>query len=73
MGLVVPVPENPISENFLTPLMLGSLVVKDHSAKGLAQGMLSCIREFGIEDNQLEGIGVDGQYIDLGVKNTRYS
>ena len=57
-----------MSENYLTPLMLGSPIVKDHSGKGLAEGMLSCTRDFGIDDNQLEGIGVDGQYIHLGVK-----
>ena len=68
IGIIVSVPDNPISENFLTLLMLGSPVVTDHSAKGLAQGMLSCARDFGVEENQIEGIGVDGQYIHLGVK-----
>ena len=50
--------------------MLGSSVVKDHSAKGLDQGMLSCARDFGVEDNQIEGIGANCQYIHLGVKST---
>ena len=48
--------------------MLGSSVVKDPSAKGLDQGMLSCARDFGVEDNQIEGIGANCQYIHLGVK-----
>jgi len=38
--------------------MLKSPVVKDHSAKGLAQGMLSCSKDFGVENNQVEGIGI---------------
>ena len=29
MGLIVPVPENPMSESFPTPLIFGSPVVKD--------------------------------------------
>ena len=43
-------------------------MAKDHSAKGLAQEILSCARDFGVEDNQVEGIGADGQYIHLGAK-----
>ena len=33
-------------------------MVKDHSAKGLAQGILSCARDFSVEDNKVQGIDI---------------
>ena len=68
MGLIVPFPENPLSSDFLAPLMLGSSVVKEHDAIGLAASMLKELREYGATDSQLEGVAVDGQYIKLGIK-----
>eukprot|EP00794_Sanderia_malayensis_P004949 gene4949-5598_t len=68
MGLVVPIPENSLSSDFLVSIMLGSSVVKEHDAIGLATSMLKEFREFGATDSQLEGVAVDGQYIKLGIK-----
>ena len=53
-AMIVPVPENPLAQSLLVPLMICSPPVKDHSA-------------FGVEDSQIEGEGFDGQYINLGV------
>ena len=67
MDAILPVPENPLSENFLCPIQLAVPHVTDHSVEGLANQMLGVIHEAGIDDTQLSGFGVDGQYIKLGV------
>ena len=65
-ALILPVPENPLSQSFLVPVMLELPPVLDHTADGLASQMLTLFHNAGAEDSQLEGIGVDGQYIKLG-------
>ena len=67
LALIVPIPENPLSEPLLTPVMLELPPVVDHTADGLSSQMLHFFHEAGVEDSQLEGVGVDGQYIKLGV------
>ena len=69
MGLVLPVPENPLSEPFLCPIHLNVPHVTDHTADGLAEQMLGVLHEAGVEDSQISGFGVDGQYIKMGVLN----
>ena len=65
-ALILPVPENPLTEKFLNPIMLDLPPVTDHTADGLSDQMLGLMRGAGCEDSQLEGIGVDGQYIKMG-------
>ena len=67
-GVVLPVPENPLTQDFLVPIMLDIPTVKDHSAAGLAISAKETFISFGFADNMLEGIGVDGEYIKKGVK-----
>ena len=67
-GVIVPVPENPLTQDFLVPLMLDIPTVKDHSAAGLAVSAKEIFNSFGFSDDMLEGIGVDGEYIKKGVK-----
>ena len=68
-GVIIPVPENPLSESFLFPIMLALPTVKDHSAEGLAVSVKKVFNSFGFSDDMLEGIGVDGEYIKKGVKS----
>ena len=65
-ALILPQPENPLSEPFLIPIMLEVPPVIDHTADGLSSQLLYLIHDAGVEDSQLEGMGVDGQYIKLG-------
>ena len=65
-ALVVPVPENPLSQPLLNPLMMELPPVIDHTAEGLSDQMLELLHNAGVEDCQLEGIGVDGQYVRTG-------
>ena len=67
IGLIVPVPENPLSGSFLVPVLLETPTVKDHTAEGLAQQVLDVVHAAGVEDHQVQGGGVDGQYILMGV------
>ena len=67
-GVIVPVPENPLSQDFLVPIMLDIPPVKDHSAVGLAVSAKEVFNSFGFADDKLEGIGVDGEYVKKGVK-----
>ena len=68
-GVIVPVPENLLSQEFCVPIMLDIPPVKDHSAVGLAIYAREVFNSFGFADSQLEGIGVDGEYIKKGVKS----
>ena len=65
-ALILPVPENPLPQPFLNPVMLDLPPVADHTAEGLSDQMLELMRGAGVADSQLEGVGVDGQYIKLG-------
>ena len=60
IGLIVPVPENPLSGSFLVPVLLETPPVKDHTAEGLAQQVLDVVHAAGVEDHQVQGGGVDG-------------
>ena len=67
-GAVIPVPENSLSQNFLFPVILALPTVQDHSAEGLALNVKEIFNSYGLADDMLEGIGVDGEYIKKGVK-----
>ena len=67
IGMIVPTPENPMSESFLVPVLLETPPVKDHTAVGLAVQVKQAVNEAGVEDHQIQGGGVDGQYILMGV------
>ena len=65
-ALILPIPENPLCQPFLNPVMLELPPVADHTAEGLSDQLLGLMRDAGVVDSQLEGVGVDGQYIKLG-------
>ena len=69
IGLIVPTPENPMTESFLVPVFLETPPVQDHTAVGLATQVKKVVNEAGVEDNRIQGGGVDGQYILMGVWN----
>ena len=51
------------------PVFLETPPVQDHTAVGLATQVKKVVNEAGVEDNQIQGGGVDGQYILMGVWN----
>ena len=67
IGLIVPTPENPMTESFLVPVLLATPPVKDHTALGLAEQVKGVVTGAGVVDGQEQGGGVDGQYILMGV------
>ena len=66
----IPVPENPLTKDLIVPLMLEVPPVQNHSAEGLAMSMTAkqVFNSAGLSDDQLEGLGWDGEYIKKGVK-----
>ena len=50
------------------PLCLEVPAVTEHDAGGLARLSKSVLNKAGAENSQLEGIGVDGEYVKKGVK-----
>ena len=68
-ALLVPCPENNLDQSFIVPLCLDLPAVKQHDAKSLALTAKQVYNDFGCEDNQLEGIAVDGEYIKKNVKS----
>ena len=67
-AVVIPVPENPLSQPLLVPICLDVPTVTDHSISGLAKLSKSVLNNVGAEDTQLEGIAVDGEYVKKGIK-----
>ena len=67
-GAVIPVPENSLSQNFHFTVMLALPTVQDHSAEGLALNVKEVFNNYGLANEMLEGIGVDGEHIKKGVK-----
>ena len=67
-ALIVPVPENSLSQPLLVPLCLEVPPVTELHAAGLASLSKSVLNNAGAEDFQLEGIGVDGEYVKKGFK-----
>ena len=69
-AIIVPVPENPLSQPLLVPLMLDVPIVKGdgYDADGLSKMAKKILNDAGAEDQQLEGIGWDGEYVKKGVK-----
>ena len=68
-ALIIPVPENPLSQPLLVPVCLEVPPVTEHSIPALAKMAKSVINSFGVEDKQLEGIAVDGEYVRKGIKD----
>ena len=67
-GLIIPVPENPLGSNLVEALMLDVPVVRHHDVESLAVYAKDVFTNSGCEDEQFEGMGVDGEYIKKGVK-----
>ena len=68
-AIIIPVPENPLSQPLLVPICLEVPTVTDHSVSGLAKLSKSVLNNVGAEDTQLEGIAVDGEYVKKGIKD----
>ena len=66
-AMLTPVPENPLSEHLIVPVMMPVPVVKHGDAIGLANMSKEIFNEAGAKDHQLEGLGWDGQYVKMGV------
>ena len=67
-AVIIPVPENPLTKDLIVPLMLEVPPVQNHSAEGLAMTAKKVFNSAGLSDDQLEGLGWDGEYIKKGVK-----
>lgn len=65
-AIIAPVPENSLSQNLLVPLMLDVPTLKQHDADGLAKSAKNILNDAGVDDEQLEGVGCDGEYILKG-------
>ena len=63
ISLIVPTPENPMTESFLVHVLLATPPVKDHTALGLAEQVKGVVTGAGVVDGQVQGGGMDGQYI----------
>ena len=61
-ALIVPVPENPLSQPLLVPLCLEVPAVTELDAAGLARLSNDVLNKTGTEDIQPKGIGVDGKH-----------
>ena len=68
-AVVIPVPENPLGQDFLKPMMLEVPSMPNLSANGLASTAKEIFNDAGFLDDQLEGLGWDGEYVKKGVKN----
>ena len=62
-AIIIPVPENPLSQSLLVPVCLEVPPVQEHSVAALAKLSKSVLNNAGVEDEQLEGIAVDGEYV----------
>ena len=58
-----------IFQGFLKPMMLEVPPVPVLSAVGLATTAMEVLCDSGISDDQLEGVGWDGEYVKKGVKD----
>ena len=67
-AMVIPVPENSLSQPLIVPVCLDVPTVTDHSVEGLAALATAELTKIGAEDSQLEGIAVDGEYVKKGIK-----
>ena len=68
-AIILPVPENSLSQPLLVPLMLDVPTVTEYDASGLAKMAKKILNDAGAEDNQLEGLSWDGEYVKKGVKS----
>ena len=68
-AIIVPVPENQMSQPLLVPVFLDLPPVQQHDIASLAKLSKSVMTRFAIEDKQIEGIAVDGEYMKKGIKN----
>ena len=67
-AIVIPVPENNLSQPLIVPVCLDVPPVTDHSIAGLAELVKAELNKIGADDSQVEGIAVDGEYVKKGIK-----
>ena len=68
-AIVVPVPENPLSQPLIVPVFLDLPPVQQHDIASLAKLSKSALDMFGVEDRQLEGVAVDGEHVKKRIKD----
>ena len=54
--IIMPVPENPLSQPLLVPVCLDVPPVVDHSIAALAKLSITVVNNFGAKDEQIEGV-----------------
>ena len=54
-GIITPIPENDLTEDFLVPIILDLPVCKDLTTDGLANIAKNTLKEFGISDSEVQG------------------
>ena len=62
----IPISKNPLSQDFLKPMILEIPLMPNLSANGLAKEVFNGA---GFLDDQLEGMGWDGEYVKKSIKN----
>lgn len=67
VGIVLPMPEREVGQDFLVPLYLDMPIVKEHSGRALAEQIIAVIQDFGVSPQQVNGGSFDGQYFSLKV------
>ena len=67
-AVVVPCPENSLNKDLLVPMMLELPPPSELTAEGLAKTARKVFNDAGLGDDQLEGVGWDGEYVKKGVK-----
>ena len=67
-AIIIPVPENQMSQPLLVPVFLDLPPVQHHDIASLAKLSKSTLKQFGVEDKQVEGVAVDGEYVKKGIK-----
>lgn len=67
-AVIVPVPENSFDKHLLVPMMVELPPPNNLSAKGLPETAKKVFNDAEFSDDQLKGIGWDGEYVKKGVK-----
>ena len=67
-AIIIPVPENQLNKPLLVPVFLDLPPVQHHDIASLAKLAKSVLQKFGVEDKQVEGVAVDGDYVKKGIK-----
>ena len=67
-AVVVPCPENSLNKDLVVPMMLELPPPSELTAEGLAKTARKVFNDAGLGDDQLEGDGWHGEYVNKGVE-----